>query len=154
MLCEWARNAVRATGVRRVVAAGGVFMNVKANKRIGELAEVDSFEAFPSCSDETLSLGAYYFEAAGKRFGDAGAVPPLDSTSISATNPDEAETDAAVKQSGLSCHRPADIAGAPWPNCWPRASRSPAAPVRWSLARGPLAIARSWPIRATRTLCA
>ncbi len=109
LLCEWVRNAVRATGVRRVVAAGGVFMNVKANKRIGELPEVDSFEAFPSCGDETISLGAYYLEAAS-RFG-ADAVPPLDHFYLG-DDLDEAETAAALKQVGFAHHRPADMPAA------------------------------------------
>jgi carbamoyltransferase len=47
-----------------VLAAGGVFMNVKANQRIAALAEVDSFAAFPSCGDESLPLGAFYLAAA------------------------------------------------------------------------------------------
>ena len=60
LLAEWAANAVKATGVKKVLAAGGVFMNVKANKVIAEQAEVEYFEAFPSCGDETLPFGAYY----------------------------------------------------------------------------------------------
>jgi carbamoyltransferase len=60
LMCDWVQRAVRHTGVRKVLAAGGVFMNVKANKRISELPEVESFEAFPSCGDETLSIGADY----------------------------------------------------------------------------------------------
>ena len=74
LLVQWTANAVKKTGVHDVLAAGGVFMNVKANKRIAELPEVDSFEAFPSCGDETLPLGAFYLEAA-QRFGDAGVEP-------------------------------------------------------------------------------
>ncbi|GAB6038061.1 carbamoyltransferase C-terminal domain-containing protein [Fundidesulfovibrio butyratiphilus] len=58
LLARWARAVVSATGVGRVLAAGGVFMNVKANKRIAELGEVASFEVFPSCGDETLPFGA------------------------------------------------------------------------------------------------
>ena len=70
ILCDWSRNAVIATGIRDVLGAGGVFMNVKANKRIAELSEVNSFQAFPSCGDETLSIGAFYLEAA-KQFGNS-----------------------------------------------------------------------------------
>ncbi len=40
LLAAWVGNAVRTTGVRKVLAAGGVFMNVKANKRIASLPEV------------------------------------------------------------------------------------------------------------------
>src|SRR5262249_30659251 len=36
LMLGWVRASVRKTGISRVLAAGGVFMNVKANKRIGE----------------------------------------------------------------------------------------------------------------------
>ncbi len=107
MLCTWTSNAVRATGVRRVVAAGGVFMNVKANKRIGELPEVESFEAFPSCSDETLSIGAFYLEAA-RRFGD-DRVRPLKHFYLG-DDLAAAETRHAVESSGFKVSSPTDIA--------------------------------------------
>ncbi|MBI3837577.1 MAG: hypothetical protein HY288_06555 [Planctomycetia bacterium] len=109
LLCDWVQHAVRATGVRHVLAAGGVFMNVKANKRISELPEVDAFEAFPSCGDETLSIGAFYLEAA-RRFGDA-AVKPLEHFYL-ADAPQEQDTLAALKKSGFYYERPADIADA------------------------------------------
>ena len=109
LLCDWVQHAVRTTGVRKVLAAGGVFMNVKANKRIAELPEVDSFEAFPSCGDETLSIGAYYLEAA-KRFGDA-TVKPLEHFYLGDA-PQEADVLAAVKKSGFHYERPADMADA------------------------------------------
>jgi carbamoyltransferase len=109
LLCAWTARAVEVTGARKVVAAGGVFMNVKANKRIGELADVDSFEAFPSCSDETLSLGAYYLEAA-KQFG-GDAVGPLKHFYLG-DDLDEFETRTAVENSGFHYDVPADIAAA------------------------------------------
>ena len=70
ILCEWVRRCVQQTGVGRVLGAGGVFMNVKANKAVSELAEVESFEAFPSCGDESLPIGACYLGAR-----DLGARP-------------------------------------------------------------------------------
>jgi len=76
ILCEWISNAVEKTGISNVLAAGGVFMNVKANKKISELPNIDSFEAYPSCGDETLAIGAFYQESA-KLFGDA-SVKALD----------------------------------------------------------------------------
>ena len=60
ILTRWTQNAVKHTGIKKVVVAGGVFMNVKANKSISELPEVEYFEAFPSCGDETLIFGAFY----------------------------------------------------------------------------------------------
>jgi carbamoyltransferase len=109
LMCDWVRHAVRATGVRKVLAAGGVFMNVKANKRISELPEVESFEAFPSCGDETLSIGAYYLEAA-RHFGEA-SVRPLDHFYLGDA-PEEADVRAAVERSGFPFERPADMADA------------------------------------------
>jgi carbamoyltransferase len=55
---RWVENCVRLTGIRRVALSGGVFMNVKANKRILELPEVEELFVFPSCGDETNAIGA------------------------------------------------------------------------------------------------
>jgi len=63
-LCQWVSNAVRQTGIRKVALAGGTFMNVKANKRINELPEVEELFVFPSCGDETLPFGAAYYTQA------------------------------------------------------------------------------------------
>ncbi len=60
LLVRWVRAAIEATGVRKVLAAGGVFMNVKANKAISELPELEYFDVFPSCGDESLPFGALW----------------------------------------------------------------------------------------------
>jgi len=73
MLTTWVRNAIRETGIRRIACSGGVFMNVKANLAILELPEVEDMYVFPSCGDESNSIGAACWEAA--RAGDA--VAPL-----------------------------------------------------------------------------
>ncbi len=70
MLCEFVRRAVRSTGIADVAASGGVFMNVKANKAILELDEVDSLFVFPSCGDETNAIGAVYLALAERRGGE------------------------------------------------------------------------------------
>ncbi len=59
-------NCIKKTGIHRILAAGGVFMNVKANKVISENEQVEYFEAFPSCGDETLPFGSCYLAAANK----------------------------------------------------------------------------------------
>lgn len=61
MLTRWVQNCVRETGIPRVVCGGGVFMNVKANKEILALPEVEQLFIFPSCGDETNSIGAAYW---------------------------------------------------------------------------------------------
>jgi carbamoyltransferase len=58
MLTRWAANAVRTTGLRRVACSGGVFMNVKANLAVLGLDEIDELFVFPSCGDESNSVGA------------------------------------------------------------------------------------------------
>lgn len=60
MLTTWVRNCIRHTGISDVALGGGVFMNVKANKAISELPELNSMFVFPSCGDETNSIGAAY----------------------------------------------------------------------------------------------
>jgi carbamoyltransferase len=60
MLTTWVANCVRQTGIRRVALSGGIFMNVKANKLIMELPEVDELFVYPSCGDETNAMGAAY----------------------------------------------------------------------------------------------
>lgn len=67
---EWVKKAVARTGVHNVVLGGGLFMNVKLNKLILELPEVKKLFIAPSCSDESLMIGAAmveYVKAAGKR---------------------------------------------------------------------------------------
>ncbi len=78
-LCQWAQNAVRETGIHKVALGGGVFMNVKANKRIYELNEVEGLFVFPSCGDEMNAVGAafqVYAEETAKK-GRRGEFPPL-----------------------------------------------------------------------------
>jgi len=67
MLTQWVKNCVRETGIRRVACSGGVFMNVKANKEILALPEVEELFVFPSCGDETNSVGAAYWAYAQER---------------------------------------------------------------------------------------
>ncbi len=74
MLTSWVRNAIRETGIGRIACGGGVFMNVKANLAILELPEVEDMYVFPSCGDESNSIGAACWEAA--RAGESTA--PLD----------------------------------------------------------------------------
>ncbi len=60
---HWIANAIEATGIRRIFTGGGVFMNVKLNKRIHEMEEIKQVWFLPSCGDESNPLGAAYARA-------------------------------------------------------------------------------------------
>lgn len=60
---QWIANAIEATGIRRIFTGGGVFMNVKLNKRIQEMGEIEQAWFLPSCGDESNPLGAAYARA-------------------------------------------------------------------------------------------
>ncbi len=61
LLVQWVKNCISKTKLHTLALAGGIFMNVKANKKIMELPEVKDLFIFPSCSDETISIGAAYW---------------------------------------------------------------------------------------------
>ncbi|MEM4247858.1 MAG: carbamoyltransferase N-terminal domain-containing protein [Candidatus Nanoarchaeia archaeon] len=57
---QWIKAGVAKTGIKDVLLSGGFFMNVKANKLISELPEIESVNVFPSCGDETNAFGAAF----------------------------------------------------------------------------------------------
>ena len=96
---EWIRGAIHKTGIRRIFTSGGVFMNVKINKRVQELDEVEQVFFMPSCGDECNPIGAVY-EAAVKR---GIQVQPLSGVYLGLDYSDR-EIDAFIHAQGLS-HR-------------------------------------------------
>ena len=56
----WVNEAVARTGVRTVVLAGGVFMNVKVNKLLMESQAIERLWVMPGASDESSAIGAAY----------------------------------------------------------------------------------------------
>lgn len=65
---RWVANTVEETGIGDLALGGGIFMNVKLNKRIVELPRVRSAFFCPSCGDESNSLGAAWLLA--QHYGD------------------------------------------------------------------------------------
>ena len=67
LITKWVSNAVKKTGIRKIACAGGGFLNVKANRKILSLDDVDDVFFCPAASDEGLAVGAAlkgYFEIA------------------------------------------------------------------------------------------
>ena len=65
LITKWVSNAVEKTGIRKIACAGGGFLNVKANRKILSLDDVDDVFFCPAASDEGLAVGAAlkgYFE--------------------------------------------------------------------------------------------
>lgn len=60
-LVKWVKNAIKKTGISKLALGGGTFMNVKANKLLMELDEVEEIFIFPSCGDEANAAGICYF---------------------------------------------------------------------------------------------
>lgn len=61
LLSEWTAEAVRRTGISKVVLSGGIFHNVKANMSIGMLPEVETLDICPSPGDDSSAIGAAYW---------------------------------------------------------------------------------------------
>jgi carbamoyltransferase len=62
--CKLVSNIVKETGIRRLVIGGGIAMNIKMNKAIAELDEVDAMFVCGSSGDESLSIGGCYYLSA------------------------------------------------------------------------------------------
>jgi carbamoyltransferase len=58
LVTQWVRNAIQATGIHKIACSGGMFLNVKANKLIRELSEVDQAFFYPAADDSGTPVGA------------------------------------------------------------------------------------------------
>lgn len=60
LMTQWASNAIQESGVNDLGIAGGLGLNIKVNKKLAELPQVNSFFVPPGAGDESLSIGACY----------------------------------------------------------------------------------------------
>ena len=96
VLARWVANAVRKTGVKKVVLSGGIFMNVKANHVILSLPEVEELWVLPSCSDDSLSIGAAMHASSDGGHKDFAPLKDL----YLGEGYNESEIEAALRQCG------------------------------------------------------
>lgn len=59
-LVEWVSEAIKQTKISTVCFAGGGFMNVKANQKIGQIPGLKQYFFMPSAGDESLPIGGCY----------------------------------------------------------------------------------------------
>jgi carbamoyltransferase len=85
MLMELFSKAHDEIGFRNFVFSGGVAMNVKANKALGELSCVDDLFVAGSSSDESQSIGACYYANAENNITNQ----PLENLNLGTDNTDE-----------------------------------------------------------------
>jgi carbamoyltransferase len=114
VIAAWAANCVRETGVKRVALSGGVFMNVKANKVIYDLPEVDELFVMPSCGDDSNAIGACYavYDEERRRAGLPTDIPPLGPIYFGREFPDvdcERALVAVRRVDGVEVREPEDI---------------------------------------------
>lgn len=107
VMTSYVRQAVRETGRRRVVLAGGCFANVVVNQKILELAEVDAVYVHPAMTDQGISMGAGLCYLAEQGAGVVNA--PL-ATPFLGPGYSEEQLGQALEQSGLRYERPRDLA--------------------------------------------
>jgi carbamoyltransferase len=79
LVLRWIGTGIREAGIQRICLSGGVFMNVKLNKRIMELPEVRELFIMPSCGDESNPIGAAYLAYAEhcREIGETPRCTPL-----------------------------------------------------------------------------
>jgi len=99
------QNAVAITGQDHLCFAGGVFSNVKVNRRLRTLPQVKRCFIFPHMGDGGLALGAAL--VANLRLNGTNRVP-LNHLFLGPEY-DDVEIEHALKQNGLSYRKPADI---------------------------------------------
>lgn len=58
IVTQWVQNSIDASGIHSVACAGGMFLNVKANKLIREMESVGDIFFYPAASDEGIPVGA------------------------------------------------------------------------------------------------
>lgn len=96
---ELIRKAIAKTGIKNIVLSGGFFMNVKVNKKIAEIKEVESLIICPSAGDESAPFGGAYYGY--QLLTDSKTVSPqnIPNLYLGSDYPDK-EIEKAIKEDG------------------------------------------------------
>ncbi len=108
VMVAYVQNALRATGLRSVVMAGGTFANVVVNQKILELPEVDRIFVHPAMTDQGISMGAGLYWLRQQGLVDSAK---LESIYLGPGYDDE-RIASALSKAGLKPEQPADIEAA------------------------------------------
>lgn len=110
LLLEWTGNAVRQTGLADIAAAGGAFLNVKANKLVRESGQVNSLYVYPACDDGGTPSGAALL-AFAELSGERGLEPvfKLPRHMYLGLAHDDKEVEDSLRRSGLAWSKPTDV---------------------------------------------
>lgn len=91
LLTEWVRNAVKKFNLKKVILSGGVAMNIKANREIAELPELNDLFVPGAPSDESLMIGAAYASASENKNLNRKNIAPLKDLYLGQENTKEEE---------------------------------------------------------------
>ena len=58
LMKNWVMNSVNASGAKKIACAGGLFLNVKANKILREIEDIEEIFFYPAPDDEGSPVGA------------------------------------------------------------------------------------------------
>jgi len=102
MLLAWVEAVVNHTGIRKIACGGGVFMNIKANMILRQSDHVDDIYIFPSCGDESNSIGAAF--VLDRQLDDAptSGKPHQVATCFLGGESDDKEIEDAIREAGIS----------------------------------------------------
>ena len=61
LIVDLVNKSIKKTDIKNIVLSGGFFMNIKGNKKIADIKEVEHLVVCPSAGDESAPFGGAYF---------------------------------------------------------------------------------------------
>ncbi len=109
MVSQYAVDACKKTGAKRIALSGGVFSNVKLNQAVWKRTNAEEIFIFPNMGDGGLAAGAA-FEIHAKN--DVSFKPYRLKDVYLGTDYTDAEIETALKKSGFAYSRPDNVEAA------------------------------------------